>query len=132
MAILITSSSALLNDRKYHTIWNWRMPITCDLIHRHIVAREYLQHFVQRQLQPFAIRSYAIVASKEAEVKLTILSLDRKLTERKYPSWTKVLVLAKRGHENNKWLDQYQVSDEGPEDEEDENEADQNRESPIP
>ncbi|KAF7446770.1 hypothetical protein A1F96_01503 [Pyrenophora tritici-repentis] len=74
---------ALMDNTQLMKIWNWRMLITCDLIRRYIVARDYLQHFVQRQLASFAIRSYAVVSSKEIEVKKVIFHLSRKLTEAK-------------------------------------------------
>jgi hypothetical protein len=87
-------------------IWKWRLPITCDIIHKSIHVPRQLAYTARHQHPLLAIRTGVEDDIRTAEATMAIRKLDDSVQASRYPSWRDVPVLLVRGHNNTEPLSQ--------------------------
>jgi hypothetical protein len=118
--VLTIRSRAMAEVPGLRTIWKWRLPKTCNLIHMNIHVPRELAYTVRHQYALVAVRMGVKDDIKPAEVAAAIRRMDDKLRAERYPSWRDVPVLLVRGRDNTQSLSQVDCSHAtGPDEEED-------------
>jgi hypothetical protein len=101
-------------------IWNWRLPLTCEIIHMDIHIPRHVAYALRHQHALAAIRMGVKDDIKAAEAAVAIRKLDDRIQASRYPSWRDVPVLLVRGRDNTQSLSEIDLSHgTGPDEESD-------------
>jgi hypothetical protein len=91
--VLTTGSRAATEAPGLRKIWNWRLPLTCEIIHIDIHIPRHVAYALRHHHALAAIRMGVKDDIKAAEAAVAIRKLDDRIQANRYPSWRDVPVL---------------------------------------